>query len=58
MAFTSDWHQTIIEDFAQSLGDKRPPMVTGRDALEVHALIHAIEEAGRLGERVSLKAVT
>ncbi|MEM7718771.1 MAG: Gfo/Idh/MocA family oxidoreductase [Pseudomonadota bacterium] len=54
MAFTSDWHQTVIEDFAQALIDKRPPMVTGRDALGVHALIAALETSGRTGERVSV----
>ncbi len=50
MAFTSDWHQTIVEDFADALDLARPPMVTGREALKVHGLISAIEEAGRTGQ--------
>jgi predicted dehydrogenase len=54
MAFTSDWHQTIIEDFADAIAEDRPPIVTGRAALDVHQLIDAIEKAGRLGERVTL----
>ena len=55
MAFTSDWHQTVIEDFAEAIAQKRDPLIPGRSALEVHKLISAIEEAGRDGERVYLK---
>ncbi len=54
MAFTSDWHRTVIEDFAEALDDNRPPLVTGRDALQVHALIAAIETAGRTGQRITI----
>ncbi len=54
MAFTSDWHQTVIEDFAEDIAHDRPPIVTGREALGVHALITAIETAGRTGKRVTL----
>ena len=54
MAFTSDWHQTVIEDFAEAIAHDRPPLVTGREALGVHALITAIETAGRNGKRVTL----
>lgn len=55
MAFTSDWHRAVIEDFADALAEGREPMVPGRAALEVHRLIDAIEKAGARGERVSLK---
>lgn len=55
MAFTSDWHRSVIEDFANSLAEKRPPMVTGRSALNVHRLITAIEHAGSSGTHVFLK---
>jgi len=54
MAFTSDWHQTVIEDFAEAITDDRAPMITGWDALQVHALISAIEAAGRTGQRLTL----
>ena len=54
MAFTSDWHQTIIDDFSEAVGHGRPPMITGRDALKVHRLIEAIEESGQLGRRLHL----
>lgn len=55
MAFTSDWHRTVIEDFAASLAQDRPPMVPGRAALDVHILIDAIEKASASGERVRMK---
>lgn len=54
MAFTSDWHQAVIEDFADAIANDRPPLVSGRDALDVHALISAIEESGKSGQRVAL----
>lgn len=55
MAFTSDWHQTVIEDFADALKEGRDPLIPGSAALDVHKLISAIEEAGRDGERVYIK---
>ncbi|MEO9823450.1 MAG: Gfo/Idh/MocA family oxidoreductase [Paracoccaceae bacterium] len=55
MAFTSDWHQTVIEDFADAIGENREPLIPGRAALDVHKLISAIEQAGRDGERVYIK---
>lgn len=57
MAFTSDWHRFIIEDFAEALRDDRPPLVTGREALKVHRLIAALEASSRAGARVSLKDI-
>lgn len=54
MAFTSDWHRAIIEDFADALSTGRPPLVPGRDALGVHALIEAIEQSGQLGRRLHI----
>ena len=54
MAFTSDWHRFVIEDFAQALRDTRPPLVTGRLALEVHALIAALEQSARQKSAVCL----
>ena len=54
MAFTSDWHQAVIEDFAEAVAQGRPPLVPGREALEVHRLIAAIEISARTGRRVTL----
>ena len=48
------WHQAIIEDFADAIRQGRPPMVTGRVALESHRLIEAIEASSRTGHRIAL----
>ena len=55
MAFTSDWHRFVIEDFVDALNVNRPPLVTGRDALGVHRLIAALEHSARTGYRAQLK---
>ncbi|MGR3502265.1 Gfo/Idh/MocA family protein [Pseudaestuariivita sp.] len=57
MAFTSDWHGAMIADFAASLRDGRPPMVPGREALKVHALIDALETSARTGQRADVSKV-
>lgn len=57
MAFTSDWHQTLIEDFAEAVKTGREPLVPGREALDVHALIAAIEESSRSGQRVEVRRI-
>ncbi len=51
MAFSADWHRAVIADFAAALAQDRPPMIPGRSALPVHALIAAIETASRSGAR-------
>ena len=55
MAFTSDWHRFVIEDFADALDNQRPPLVTGRDALGVHRLITALEQSAQSGSCTQLK---
>ena len=57
MAFTSDWHRAVIEDFAQAISDARPPLVTGREALGVHRLITALERAAQTGTKTMLKDI-
>jgi predicted dehydrogenase len=54
MAFAPDWHRAVIADFAAALRDGRAPMVPGRSALAVHALIEAIEASGRSGARAAV----
>ncbi|MGB1034646.1 MAG: Gfo/Idh/MocA family protein [Paracoccaceae bacterium] len=54
MGFTSDWHRSMITDFATSLTERRPPMVTGRDALRVHRLIDALERSAHAGATIPL----
>jgi predicted dehydrogenase len=54
MAFTHEWHRDMIVDFARSLSTGAPPLATGRDALDVHRLIAAIETSGRDGVRTKV----
>jgi UDP-N-acetyl-2-amino-2-deoxyglucuronate dehydrogenase len=54
MAFTHDWHQAVLEDFALALRQGRPPLVPGREALRAHAVIHAMEAASRSGQRTEV----
>lgn len=49
MAFSSEWHRAIIEDFIEAIKDNRPPIVAGREALGVHELIEAIVKSGNSG---------
>ena len=57
MAFTSDWHQWMIEDFARSLAENRPCLVTGEEALKVHALIDALERSSKSGTICAVEVV-
>ncbi len=57
MAFTSDWHRAVIEDFASVVARGGEPLASGRSALGVHAVIEALEEAGRTGARTSVASV-
>lgn len=54
MAFPCDWHRDLIEDFACAVRDERPPMVTGRDALRVHALIDGMVQSSGTGRIVDV----
>ncbi len=54
MAFTHDWHQAVIEDFAQAVAQERAPLVSARSALPAQRLIDAISRAARMGVRLSL----
>ena len=56
MAFTSDWHQWMIEDFARSIAENRLCLVTGEEALKVHALIDALERSSKSGTICTVKA--
>lgn len=54
MAFTHEWHQGIIEDFADAITEDRDPIVTGRQALASHALIDAITASSKAGATVEV----
>ena len=47
MGFGHRLHQGMIEDFASAINHNRPPMVTGQEALNVHALIDALTRSSR-----------
>ncbi|MFT4960241.1 MAG: UDP-N-acetyl-2-amino-2-deoxyglucuronate dehydrogenase [Paracoccaceae bacterium] len=55
MDFPCDWHRDLIADFADSLRENRPPLVTGRAALDVHKLISAMETSAREGRRITVQ---
>ena len=42
MAFAHDYHRALLADFLDAVASGRPPRVSGREALKVHALIAAI----------------
>ena len=54
MAFTHAWHQDIIADFATAATEGRPPLISGREALRVHALVDALVESSRTGQAQSV----
>lgn len=58
MAFTSDWHRFVIEDFAATLRQQTEPLITGRSALAVHHLIAGLERSAKQGHRVELNSST
>ncbi|MBX2826412.1 MAG: gfo/Idh/MocA family oxidoreductase, partial [Gammaproteobacteria bacterium] len=51
MAFTSDWHRFMIENFTAALQGEAELIAPARSALKVHALIDAMERSGRNGRR-------
>ncbi|MBO9465408.1 Gfo/Idh/MocA family oxidoreductase [Tropicibacter sp. R15_0] len=55
MAFTSDWHRFVIEDFVEALQTGRAPLVPGREALEVHRLIDALEASAKAKRTIILE---
>ncbi len=53
MAFSQAAHRALIADFAAALRERRPPRVTGGEALQVHRLIDAILASARTGRPVA-----
>lgn len=49
MAFTHEWHQGVIEDFAAALAEGRAPAISGEEALAAHDLIDALITSARSG---------
>ncbi len=55
MAFPHDYHRAVLADFLDAIDEKRPPRVSGEEALRVHRLIDALLAAGASGERVTVE---
>lgn len=55
MAFTSDWHRFMIENFQATLHGDAQLFASARSALSVHALINALERSGQSGQREIVK---
>lgn len=47
MAFTHDWHQSILTNFITSVVEARPPVASGREALNAQRLIDAMIKSSR-----------
>lgn len=56
MAFPHDYHRAVMADFAEAVRRKRPPKISGEDALRVHRLIDALIAAGKSPGRVAVAA--
>lgn len=55
MAFTHEWHQSVLEDFVAALAGGHDPAVTARGALVSHQLIDAIERSAKAGSVVAIE---
>lgn len=56
-AFKSDWHRFIIENFMSVLVGDAELLASGESAIPVHALIEALEQSGRSGQREVVKTI-
>lgn len=56
MAFTHEWHQRVIEDFAEAIAQGRSPAIPGRGALAAHVLIDAATRSAREGREIAIEA--
>ncbi len=54
MAFRHDSHRALIADFLDAIEQRRPPRISGREALKVHRLIEALLASSREGRAVTL----
>jgi len=54
MAFSHAHHCAVLRDFLDALDDKRPPKVSGREALKVHRLIDALLRSSETRQPVAI----
>ena len=57
MSFDHGPHRAVLADFLRAVREGHEPAVTGRSALAVHRLIHAIVESSRRGAPLSLNGL-
>jgi predicted dehydrogenase len=57
MAYSHEPHRRLIENFVDAITTGREPMVSGRSALRVHALIDAILASAKAGRPVDAPSV-
>lgn len=57
MAFPFEWHRDLIADFASAIRTDKEPAITGREGLQVHALIDSLVESSRSGQLTLVKDV-
>jgi predicted dehydrogenase len=55
MAFAHDHHRAVLIDFLDALDHKRPPKISGREALKVHRLIDALLRSSMTREPVAIR---
>jgi UDP-N-acetyl-2-amino-2-deoxyglucuronate dehydrogenase len=56
MAFPHDYHLAVWRDFLAALDERRPPRVSGREALKVQRLIDALLAAARSDRKLKVGA--
>lgn len=49
MAFTHEWHQEVLENFADVINGGQKPFVSGEEAIAAHELIDAVTRAAKNG---------
>jgi predicted dehydrogenase len=54
MAFPHDYHLGVWRDFLDAIEQRRPPRISGDEALKVHRLIDALLAAGDSGGKVAV----
>ncbi len=54
MAFPHDYHLGVWRDFLDAIEQKRPPRISGEEALKVHRLIDALLAAGNSNGKIAV----
>jgi UDP-N-acetyl-2-amino-2-deoxyglucuronate dehydrogenase len=54
MAFPHDYHLGVWRDFLDAIDERRPPRISGEEALKVHRLIDALLAAGDSSGKVAV----